>query len=60
MVDRVLRGKEREEGLQKARSLKKIVLSSMALSDLELIAVGAFSPLTGFMTQADYESVVQD
>jgi ATP sulfurylase len=32
----------------------------MGVSDLELIAVGGFSPLTGFMTQADYESVVQD
>jgi len=60
LVDRVLRGEEREKGLRKARSLKKIALSSMAVSDLELIAVGAFSPLTGFMTQADYESVVGD
>jgi ATP sulfurylase len=32
----------------------------MGISDLELIAVGAFSPLTGFMARADYESVVQD
>ncbi len=30
------------------------------LSDLEMIAVGAFSPLTGFMTQADYKGVVKD
>jgi sulfate adenylyltransferase len=30
-----------------------------ALSDLEMIAVGAFSPLTGFMTSADYKGVVQ-
>jgi sulfate adenylyltransferase len=29
------------------------------LSDLEMIAVGAFSPLTGFMTSADYISVVE-
>ncbi|MGA9348239.1 MAG: sulfate adenylyltransferase [Anaerolineae bacterium] len=60
LVDHVLRGKEREEGLQKARNLKKIALSSMGVSDLELIAVGALSPLTGFMSRADYESVVQD
>jgi len=31
----------------------------MAISDLELVAIGAFSPLTGFMTQRDYESVVE-
>jgi sulfate adenylyltransferase len=30
----------------------------MAASDLEMIAVGAFSPLTGFMTRDDYDSVI--
>jgi len=28
------------------------------VSDLELIAIGALSPLTGFMTKADYDSVI--
>jgi sulfate adenylyltransferase len=32
----------------------------MATSDLELIAVGAFSPLAGFMGRADYERVVHE
>jgi sulfate adenylyltransferase len=32
----------------------------MAVSDLEMIAVGAFSPLTGFMTKDDYDSVIDD
>lgn len=38
---------------------KKIQIDQMALSDLELIANGAYSPLTGFMNREDYHSVVQ-
>jgi sulfate adenylyltransferase len=30
----------------------------MAVSDLEMISVGAFSPLAGFMTKDDYDSVI--
>ncbi len=58
LVDQVLRGEEREAALNKAKHLKKIAINATAISDVELIAVGAFSPLTGFMKQADYENVV--
>ncbi|WP_338754503.1 sulfate adenylyltransferase [Bacillus sp. FJAT-52991] len=37
---------------------KQISIDQTALSDLELIATGAYSPLTGFFTQKDYENVV--
>ncbi|MGM0779524.1 MAG: sulfate adenylyltransferase [Bacillota bacterium] len=37
---------------------KEILIDAIALSDLELIGVGLFSPLTGFLAKADYESVV--
>ncbi len=41
-----------------AKTLPFITLGARALCDLELLAVGGFSPLTGFMGQADYQHVV--
>lgn len=39
---------------------KRLTIDATTLSDLELIANGAFSPLTGFLTARDYEAVVND
>lgn len=58
LVHRVLVGDEREEARVRARELKQIALNARTLSDLELLAVGAFSPLEGFMRNKDYEGVV--
>lgn len=58
LVNRMLRGQMRQAVRERAEHLLKINLNPMNLSDLELIAIGAMSPLTGFMGQIDYELVV--
>jgi sulfate adenylyltransferase len=58
LVNRVLRGALREAALERAQSFPRVQLTKMAASDLEMIAVGAFSPLTGFMNQEEYNSVI--
>ncbi len=48
------RGRFREE----AGSLPKRELNAREASDVEMIAIGGYSPLAGFMGEADYRSVV--
>jgi sulfate adenylyltransferase len=43
-----------------ANSLPSLRLTDRAVCDLELLAVGAFSPLDGFMGQDDYERVMEE
>lgn len=59
LMDRMLQGGERERKIERAAGLKKIVLSAANLADLEMLAVGALSPLAGFMGKRDYDSVVE-
>src|SRR3989338_9456753 len=58
LIDRVLVGRERDEGIKRASSLARITLNDRELSDLDMIACGALSPLVGFMQSKDYQSVL--
>ena len=46
----------RPDGVER---LERLTLTSRELSDLELLACGALSPLEGFMGRDDYESVLE-
>src|SRR6266700_164774 len=43
-----------------AQGLTQITIGSRQLADLEMLAAGAYSPLTGFMARTDYLGVVND
>jgi sulfate adenylyltransferase len=60
LINRELKGSAREAALERAKSLPSLVLGPTAISDLELLAIGGFSPLTGFLTSADYRSSLND
>ncbi|ANF98354.1 sulfate adenylyltransferase [Paenibacillus bovis] len=60
LINRLVEGQEKEQLLEQAKQWKQIPINTWTLSDLDLIAVGAFSPLEGFMEEQDYRSVLQD
>ncbi|QYK50470.1 MAG: bifunctional sulfate adenylyltransferase/adenylylsulfate kinase [Anaerolineales bacterium] len=60
LVDLVQTGEERETLRELATRLPDVRLSPRSLHDMELLAVGAFSPLDRFMGKADYERVMEE
>ncbi|HEX3358661.1 MAG TPA: sulfate adenylyltransferase [Tepidisphaeraceae bacterium] len=60
LVNRILTGDKAAAAKTEAASLKSINLSNREAFDLEMIAIGAFSPLTGFMGEADFKRVCTD
>ena len=57
LVNRIAKQTDVESYTRQAGTLPSLILSSREASDLELIAIGAYSPIDGFMGKADYESV---
>ncbi|ACV69252.1 sulfate adenylyltransferase [Desulfohalobium retbaense] len=59
LTECLLEGAQREEELKKAQGLKKIEIHPQEKGDLIMMGIGGFSPLTGFMTRADWKSVCE-
>lgn len=51
---------ERAELQERAKDLPEVRVGSRQLADLEMLAIGAYSPLRGFMKRVDYLGVVND
>ena len=59
LIDRLATAEEKQDFLAKADSLPRVRLDKRATSDLVMIAIGGFSPLSGFMGKDDYIGVVE-
>jgi hypothetical protein len=58
LINRLANATEKQDFLAKADSLPRVKLDERATSDLVMIAIGGFSPISGFMGQDDYLGVV--
>jgi len=58
LVDRIATPSEADALRERASRLPALALDAREIADLELIATGAASPLTGFLGSADYQSVL--
>src|ERR1700730_18013808 len=60
LVNLLAEGEERTDLTRRAGEVTSVQLSSRSLCDLELLATGAFSPLSRFMSRADYTRVLEE
>jgi len=56
----LLKGEARKQVLKLASTLPTITLSSRERGDLIMLGIGGFTPLNGFMNQADWQGVVDN
>lgn len=60
LINRIVTGRDRDELLARAAEMPSLTLGEWETSDVELIATGGFSPLSGFMGSKDYQRVVEE
>ncbi len=53
----LLEGKALETATAAAKKMEQVKMTSRETSDLIMMGIGAFTPLTGFMTKADWQGV---
>jgi sulfate adenylyltransferase len=59
LVDLITSGPEAERLVEEAEHLPKVTVNRRELSDFEMLAVGALSPLRGFVGEKDYRSILE-
>lgn len=59
LITRMASESQRSALLKEARSLTPVPLDEWEISDIELLGIGGYSPLAGFMMRAEYEAVLE-
>ena len=60
LVDLLVQDEQLEARKEYASYLRSVQISQRAMCDLELLAVGGFSPLDRFMGEADFKRVMDE
>ncbi|RLI22051.1 sulfate adenylyltransferase [Candidatus Bathyarchaeota archaeon] len=58
LIERIIKGKRKERLLKEAEEIEKITVEKGVAADIENIAKGVYSPLEGFMTREELETVL--
>ena len=59
LVNCTLTGEKRDFWIKKSKELPSVIVDNSILSDIEMIACGAMSPIEGFMCRDDYNHVIE-
>ena len=59
LINKIAEGERKNQLEAKAKSLFSLTIEDRYAADVEMIAIGAFSPLEGFMNKADSEAVIE-